>query len=617
VPALRIHIQDVKPLVDCGRWPAKACVGDRVDVAATVVRDGHEVIRASVRYRPAGERGWRETPLEAVGNDRFEGMLEPDRTGRWAYRVQAWVDPYAGWLDEYDRKVAAGQSDLAGELAEGEALFGAGSVAEWRAGAAKLAARKRRETTQSAKLELDVERPRARFGAWYELFPRSWGGLRGVAKVLPQLAELGFDVVYLPPVHPIGRKNRKGRNNAEAAEPGDPGSPWAIGAEEGGHDAIHPELGTMADFEALVRAGREHGVEVALDFAIQMAPDHPWLAKQPEWFQHRPDGSLKYAENPPKRYQDIHNVDWDSADAERLWQALRDVLLGWCAKGVRAYRVDNPHTKPVPFWEWVIAEVRREYPDTIFLSEAFTRPAMMTLLAKAGFSQSYTYFTWKNTKAELHEWVEQMRSWSAFYRPNAFANTPDILHEYLQVGGRPAFEARLVLAGTLSPSYGLYSGFEACENVPVRPGSEEYLDSEKYERKQRRLAGPLLPLIARLNALRRAHPALHRFDNLVWLDTHNEFLVGYLKRWDDDAVAVIVNVDPFAEREGLAIVSPELGLPDDFPVVDELTGGRFRWRTGRNYVKLPPGGAHVMSIELSAEERGQTPAGSVPGEVRR
>ena len=603
MPASRIHIQDVTPQVDCGRWPAKACVGDRVRVGATIVRDGHEVLRACVRYRQSGARGWREAPLEALGNDRFEGLLELDGVGRWEYRVQAWLDPYAGWLDEYDRKLAAGQTELAGELSEGEVLFGRGSVEDWRAAAPRLAAKKRREPAQSAKLELDVERVRARFGAWYELFPRSWGGFRGVAKVIPQLAELGFDVVYLPPVHPIGRTNRKGRNNVERAKPEDPGSPWAIGAVEGGHDAIHPELGTLADFEALVAAGREHGVEIALDFAIQMSPDHPWLSEHPEWFQHRPDGSLKYAENPPKRYQDIHNVDWDNEHREALWHALRDVLLGWCARGVRAYRVDNPHTKPVPFWEWAIAEVRRDYPETIFLSEAFTRPAMMTLLAKAGFSQSYTYFTWKNTKAELHEWYEQARSWSAFYRPNAFANTPDILHEYLQTGGRPAFEARLILAAMLSPSYGIYSGFEAFENRPVRPGSEEYLDSEKYELKTRRLAGRLLPLIGRVNAVRRAHPALQRFENLVWLDTHSEQLVGFVKRWDDDAVAVLVNVDPFAEQEGLAILPDWLGLPGELAAVDELSGERYRWRTGRNYVKLPPGGAHVMSLEPVAARR--------------
>jgi starch synthase (maltosyl-transferring) len=594
----RISISDVTPEVDCGRWPTKACLGDLVTVAATIVRDGHEILRACVRYRAAGARRWREAPLTLVGgNDRWEGALVPDELGRWQFDVQAWLDPYATWLSEYDRKVAAGQADLSGELSEGEALFGPGAVEQWRGGAGALAARDRRELTRLPKpLELDVERERARFGAWYELFPRSWGGFRGVAKLVPELAQLGFDVVYLPPVHPIGRTNRKGRNNSERARTGDPGSPWAIGADEGGHDAIHPELGTEQDFAALIETAREHGIELALDFAIQMSPDHPWLREHPEWFQHRPDGSLKYAENPPKRYQDIHNVDWESEDREGLWAALRDVVLGWCARGVRVYRVDNPHTKPVPFWQWLIREVRGLYPETVFLSEAFTRPSMMTLLAKAGFSQSYTYFTWKNTKSELVELVEQIRSWSAFYRPNFFVNTPDILHEYLQVGGRPAFDARLVLAATLSPSYGIYSGYEACENVPVREGSEEYLDSEKYESKRRRLDGPLLPLIGRVNALRREHAAFHRFDNLTWLDTHNDFLVGYLKRWEDDGVAVVVNVDPFAEREGLVIVPPSLALPEAFAVRDELSGADYAWRTGRNYVKLGPGQAHVMAI---------------------
>jgi starch synthase (maltosyl-transferring) len=612
MPASRIHILDVWPQVDCGRWPAKACLSDRIQVSATIVRDGHEVLRAAVRYRPTGARRWREAPLEFAGNDRFEGWVEPDELGRWQLDVQAWVDPYAGWLDEHDRKVAAGQADLSGELSEGEALFGTGTVEEWRASAPALAAKNRRELAKLPRpLELDVERELARFGAWYELFPRSWGGFRGVARVVPKLAELGFDVIYLPPIHPIGRTNRKGRNNAERARPGDPGSPWAIGAEEGGHDAIHPELGTVADFEALVAIAREHELEVCLDFAIQMSPDHPWLREHPAWFQHRPDGSLKYAENPPKRYQDIHSVDWETEDREGLWNALRDVVLGWCALGVRVYRVDNPHTKPVPFWEWLIAGVRREYPDTIFLSEAFTRPAMMTLLAKAGFSQSYTYFTWKNTKAELVELVEQIRSWSAYYRPNFFANTPDILHEYLQRGGRPAFEARLVLAATLSPSYGIYSGFEACENVPVREGSEEYVDSEKYEAKRRGLGGPLLPLAARLNTTRREHRALQRVENLEWLETHNELLVGYSKRWEDDAVVCVVNVDPFSQREGLAIVPPGLGLPDQFPVRDELTGERYRWRTGRNYIKLAPGQSHVLAVQLPGKQS-QGVSASVP-----
>ena len=595
----RLLILDVSPQVDCGRYPVKACPGDRVRVGATIVRDGHDVLRGVVRYRPRGERRWREEPLEPLGNDRFEASFAVDAPGRWEYRVQAWVDRYATWLSEHDRKVAAGQADLSGELAEGEELFGPGTVDAWREAAPARGLKERHDAAQSRKLDVDVERERARFGAWYELFPRSWGGFRGVARVLPELAALGVDVVYLPPIHPIGETNRKGRNNSEQTRPGDPGSPWAIGGPAGGHEAIDPELGTEADFHALVEAARAAGVELALDFAIQMSPDHPWLRSHPEWFRRRPDGSIKYAENPPKRYQDIVNVDWETPDRQGLWEALRDVVLGWCERGVRIYRVDNPHTKPVPFWEWLIEQVRARYPDTVFLSEAFTRPAMMTTLAKVGFSQSYTYFTWKNTKAELVELVEQLRSWSPFYRPNLFANTPDILHAYLQHGGRPAFEARLVLAATLSPSYGIYSGYEACENVPVREGSEEYLDSEKYEVKRRRLEGPLLPLYRRLNEIRRASPALQRFDNLTWVETHAEALIGYAKREGDDALVVVVNLDPFSPREGLAILQPGLGLPEAFPVHDLLTGERYAWRTGRNYVRLAPGGSHVMKVEAA------------------
>jgi starch synthase (maltosyl-transferring) len=597
VAAERIFMTDVTPQVDCGRWPAKACVGDRVEVGATITRDGHEVLRGVVRHRrPKGR--WRESPLVALGNDRFAGGFDVDAVGRWRFEIEAWVDRHAGWLDEYDRKVAAGQSDLAGELAEGAALFGPGTVDEWRSAAAALGAGDRGEATRSGPLEVEVERQRARAGAWYELFPRSWGGLAGVTRVVPELAELGFDVVYLTPIHPIGRTNRKGRNNTERATPGDVGSPWAIGAAEGGHDAIDPGLGDDADLSELVGALREHGMDLALDVALQMSPDHPWLTEHPEWFQHRPDGTLKYAENPPKRYQDIHNLDWETADQKGLWNALRDVVLRWCDAGVTVFRVDNPHTKPVPFWEWLIAEVRKRYPETVFLSEAFTRPAMMTLLAKAGFSQSYTYFTWKNTKAELVELVELLREWSPFLRPNLWPNTPDILHAYLQHGGRPAFECRLVLAATLSPSYGVYSGFEACENVPVQEGSEEYLGSEKYEVKERRLDGPLLPLIRRLNEVRRAHPALTGAgpERLTWLETESEPLVGYARTLVDDAVLVVVNLDPFAAHEGVCVVPPALGLGDAVQVSDALGGGTYSWGA-RNYVRLGPGQAHVMVVQ--------------------
>ena len=460
--------------------------------------------------------------------------------------------------------------------------------------APKLGARDRHGKASLARpLEVDVERERARFGAWYELFPRSWGGFKGVQKVLPQLAELGFDVIYLPPIHPIGTTNRKGRNNALAAEKGDPGSPWAIGGPEGGHDAVHGELGTMKDFDRLVEEARKHGLEIALDFAVQFSPDHPWLERHPEWFNRRPDGTLKYAENPPKRYQDIYNVNFDSEDWSGLWEALRDVVLHWCRHGVRAFRVDNPHTKSVPFWEWLLGEVRGEFPDTVFFAEAFTRPAMMTTLAKLGFSQSYTYFTWKNTKGELAEFLQLLLEWAPFYRPNFFANTPDILHEYLQEGGPPAFEARLVLAATLSPSYGIYSGYEHFENVPVAAGSEEYLDSEKYEVKQRKLDGPLLPLVRRLNAIRRAEPALQRFENLRLLATHGEHVFAYTKGTE---IAVAVNLDPRLPREDVVVVPPDIGLPDEFPVRDLLTGERYRWRIGRNYVGLGPGQSHLMKI---------------------
>ncbi len=607
--APRIQIQDVRPRVDGGRYPLKACLGDAVSVSATIFRDGHVALGGVLRFRRSGTRRWQEVPLEPLGNDRFTASFIPDALGSWELRFQAWTDPYATWLDEFDRKVAGGQPDLGGELSEGIALFGDATVDEWRGAAAALSVEARHGAAKSGSFLVDVERVRARFGAWYELFPRSWGGFRGVAAVLPELAELGFDIVYLPPVHPIGLTHRKGRNNAETARKGDPGSPWAIGSPAGGHEALHLELGSEADFGAMIAAAESAGVEIALDFAIQCSPDHPWLVDHPEWFERRPDGTLKYAENPPKRYQDIYNVNWDTPDREGLWGALLEIVLGWCRRGVLCFRVDNPHTKPLPFWEWLIAEVRAVHPDAIFLAEAFTRPAPMTTLGKIGFSQSYTYFTWKNTKAELVEFIEQARSWSAFYRPNMWPNTPDILHEYLQDGGRAAFEARLVLAATLSPSYGIYSGYEACENVPLRRGSEEYLDSEKYEVKARTLAGPLLPLVARLNRIRRRHPALQRFANLTWLETQNDELIAYAKREGDDVVVTVVNLDPQERREGLCIVPPELGLPEVFTARDLLAGTSYRWRTGRNFVGLEPGGAHVIAVG-PGDERERKPGRS-------
>jgi starch synthase (maltosyl-transferring) len=593
-PPSRIQIGHVDPQVDEGRYPVKRTLGEPVEVSSTIFRDGHEILGAAVRARPKGERRWRESLMYHQGNDRWVGHFEPDRCGRWEFVVGAWVDRFASWRYELQRKVEAGQEDLSSELSEGAALLGVGSLTVEEA--LSSTEHDRSEHTTSLAIEVDVARERARFGSWYELFPRSWGGFAGVTKVLPQLAELGFDVVYLPPVHPIGRTNRKGRNNALVAQKGDPGSPWAIGGAEGGHDALHPELGTLAEFEAMVARGREVGSEICLDFAIQCSPDHPWLKEHPEWFHRRPDGTLKYAENPPKRYQDIYNVNFGCEDWRGLWEALRDVVRLWVDRGVRVFRVDNPHTKPVAFWEWLIADIRATDPEVIFLAEAFTRPAMMRTLGKIGFGQSYTYFTWKNTRWELQEFLGELMEWAPFYRPNFFANTPDILHHYLQTGGRPAFEARLVLAGTLSPTYGIYSGFEHCENVPLREGSEEYLDSEKYELKKRRLDGELLPLVRRLNEIRRENEALQWLE-LAFLDVLSDDLLAYVKGRGDNVVVCVVNLNPFEERESVVMLPAWLGLPPAFPVRDLLSDQGYTWHIGRNYVRLGPGQSHILRVE--------------------
>jgi starch synthase (maltosyl-transferring) len=625
----RIQVHDVRPAVEGGRWPAKRTAGEAVVVECDIVRDGHEALRAALRHRAPGVRAFAEEPMAQLSPDRWRGEFTTGELGVHRVQVEAWVDPFASWRDELERKLAAGQEDLEGELAEGAALLedAAGRLkgADRRVAEAALAALsrgngfaeradaalapevsealsrdpERRDRSRSDTLEIDVDRERARVGAWYELFPRSFGGFAGVQLQLPRLAELGFDVIYLPPIHPIGRTHRKGRNNAPTAARGEPGSPWAIGGPEGGHTAVNPELGTLDDFVRLVEAAREHDMEIALDFAIQCSPDHPWLTEHPEWFHRRPDGTLKYAENPPKRYQDIYNVNFDSPDWRGLWDALRDVVLFWVERGVRIFRVDNPHTKPIGFWRWLIRTVREGHPDVVFLSEAFTSPARMYALAKAGFSQSYTYFTWKNSKEELTEYVTELAGPVAdFFRPNFFTNTPDILHAYLQEGGRPAFEARLVLAATLSPSYGIYSGFEDVERTPVAPGSEEYLDSEKYEAKERRLDGPLLPLLRRLNEIRRASPPLSRID-VRFLETANASLIGYAKGTGDGAIIVVVNLDPGAAHEGLVVVPPELGLPGSFTARDLISGQAFRWSAGGNYVRLDPAVApmHVMRAE--------------------
>ncbi len=636
----RIQIEAPQPVIDCGRYPAKHSVGDTVSVTATIFRDGHDVLEAVVAYRRREAADWRERPLRHIDahldGDTWSGDFGVDACGPWEWTITAWADAFASWRDELARKVAFGQSDLTGELSEGVVLLReAAARAGGDAGDRALIERARTRlqdlelaeparhaaaldpellaavgrhpdragaTTLARPVALDVDRVRARFGSWYELFPRSWGGFAGVREQIPRLAELGFDVLYFPPIHPIGETNRKGPNNALTAGPEDPGSPYAIGHHRhGGHDAIHPELGTLTDFDALVATAADHGMDVALDLAINCSADHPWLADHPEWFNRRPDGSLKYAENPPKKYQDIYNLDFDCEDWRGLWNALLAVVRHWVDHGVKVFRVDNPHTKPLAFWEWLIADIRASDPDVIFLAEAFTRAAMMRTLAKLGFTQSYTYFTWKNSRWELQEYVSELAhsGMKEYYRPNFFTNTPDILNEYLVHGGPPAFAVRLLLAGTLSPTYGIYSGFESFENVPVREGSEEYLDSEKYEVKSRRLDGPLLPFVAKVNAIRRANPALQHLENVSFLDTENEALIAYAKRTGDNTLICVVNLDPHHSQEGLCVVPYELGLPPAFSVTDLLSDERFDWRIGRNFVRLDPiaRAGHVFRAE--------------------
>jgi starch synthase (maltosyl-transferring) len=630
-PPSRIRIEHAAPTVDGGRWPVKRTVGDAVNVSADIFRDGHEVLRAVVRWRAPGEKRWQESPLVAVDAHhdgvRWEGAFAVETPGRTQWTIQAWVDLFAGWRDELARKVDFGQPDLSGELSEGAVLLRAAadrakgeSKRALTAAAEAIAAdpqvalapvllelveavQERTEATElSEPLEIDVDRTLARFGSWYELFPRSWGGFKGVQEQLPRLQELGFDVLYMPPIHPIGHTSRKGRNNTLTAEPGDPGSPYAIGDETGGHDAIHPELGTDEDFRALVGAANEHGIDVCLDLAINCSPDHPWLKEHPEWFFRRPDGTLKYAENPPKKYQDIYNVNFGSEDWRGLWEALLGVVRHWVDRGVTAFRVDNPHTKPFAFWEWLIKEIRATDPEVIFLAEAFTRRAVMRELAKIGFAQSYTYFTWKNHRWDLSEYVSELAHTeeAEYFRPNFFPTTPDILTDYLAEGGPPAFALRLILAATLSPSYGIYSGYEHFEHVQ-RPGSEEFLDNEKYEIKRRALDGPLLAMMQRLNHVRRENPALQRLENVGFLDAANDEILAYAKREGPNAVICVVNLDPHNAQEGLVHVPYELGVPPAFTVEDLLDGSVYQWRLGGNYVRMDPAerAGHVLRVRTA------------------
>ncbi|MER6273215.1 alpha-1,4-glucan--maltose-1-phosphate maltosyltransferase [Streptomyces sp900105755] len=640
----RVPVRDVRPAVECGRWPVKAVPGETFQVTATVFREGHDAVGANVVLcDPEGRPGpW--TPMRELdsGADRWGAEVTPDATGRWTYRVEAWSAPLATWRRHARVKIPAGV-DTGLVLEEGAELYrrAAAGVPDGPGRERVLTAARalgddslpvhtrlanalapevdeilaryplRELVTASEPLPLLVERERALYGSWYEFFPRSegtperpHGTFRTAARRLPKIAEMGFDVVYLPPIHPIGTTFRKGPNNTLEAGPEDVGVPWAIGSPEGGHDAVHPDLGTIEDFRWFVAEAGRHGLEVALDFALQCSPDHPWVEKHPEWFHHRPDGTIAYAENPPKKYQDIYPIAFD-ADMDGLVAETVRVLRHWMECGVRIFRVDNPHTKPVVFWERVIAEINRTDPDVIFLAEAFTRPAMMRTLAQIGFQQSYTYFTWRNSKQELTEYLTELSGESAAWmRPNFFANTPDILHAYLQHGGRPAFEIRAVLAATLSPTWGIYSGYELCENTPLKEGGEEYLDSEKYQLKPRDWARAdtegIAPLITRLNTVRRENPALRQLRNLRFHHTDNDSVIAYSKRTGPDTVLVVVNLDPHHTQEAtVSLDMPQLGLDWNavLSVQDELTGETYSW--GRtNYVRLTPGRtpAHVLQV---------------------
>jgi starch synthase (maltosyl-transferring) len=695
----RIPILDIEPVVDCGRRPAKAVVGETFQVSATVIREGHGVLGAGVVLRdPAGMPGPLVRMRELTpGTDRYGAEVTVTSEGSWQFHVESWSDPLAAWHHDAAIKIPRGQ-DVELMLTEGALLFeraarairqppGAARPAAARAVLTtlarklrdrdlppwdRLAATERPEireilaryplrdlVTRSVRLPVLVDRVRALYGAWYEFFPRSEGvqfdpmgrrepvsgTLRTAARRLEAVADMGFDVVYLPPVHPIGTTFRKGRNNTLEAKPGDPGSPWAIGAAEGGHDAIHPDLGTFADFTAFVSRARNLGLEVALDLALQASPDHPWVKEHPEWFTTRADGSIAYAENPPKKYQDIYPLNFDN-DPEGIYAEILRVVRLWMEHGVRIFRVDNPHTKPLRFWERLLAEIRRTDPDVLFLAEAFTRPAMMHTLAKIGFHQSYTYFTWRNSKDELTEYMRELSGPAAAYmRPNFFVNTPDILAEYLQHGGPPAFKIRAVLAAMLSPSWGVYSGYELCENTPIRPGSEEYLDSEKYQYRPRdweaaaRDGLGIGAFVTDLNRIRKSHLALHWLRNLRFHNVDQPELICFSKRVSgremtaagtgagstygagtiterssvmaapqageqggasSDTVLVVVNLDPHQAKEATVWLDmPALGMDwhEGFTVTDELSGESYRWGQA-NYVRLDPAvrPAHIFTV---------------------
>ncbi len=653
----RAVIEDVCPVVDCAAFAAKGAVGLPLQVSATVIADGHDKVVAWVRHgRPRSTptraaspppSGWRELPMEAVAIDRFAASLVPARTGPWSFEVVAAVDDYGSWRRDLRLRFDDGQ-ELGLELEEGALIaerraFSSGvGVADRRALLALAAALRaagepdarvaaaerpaavalmrrtvdRSMATEAGPFPLWIDRELGAFSAWYEFFPRSEAGvgrgsgtLRSARARLPGIAKMGFDIVYLPPIHPIGVTERKGANNSLVPAPKDPGSPWAIGGPAGGHTAVHPDLGTIADFDGFVASARAEGLEVALDYALQCSPDHPWVHEHPQWFRHRPDGSIRYAENPPKRYQDIYPINFDTEDHVALWDALREVMLFWIGHGVRVFRVDNPHTKPIPFWEWLIAGLRRDHPDVILLAEAFTRPAVMMQLAKVGFTQSYTYFTWRNTKEELSEYLAELSATHAvdYFRPNFWVNTPDILPAFLQRGGPAAFRLRLVLAAMTAPSWGMYSGYELYENTAVREGSEEYLNSEKYQLRARDWNDPrsLAPIVGRLNGIRRRHReavALLRTLRIHHIDSDQMLCLSRMSDDGMDVLLVVVNLDPWTPRESTTWLDLKaLGVPADvaFNVHDELTAATYTWYGPANYVRLDPEflPAHVLHLQ--------------------
>jgi len=650
----RVIIEEVQPQVDCGRYPAKRIIGDAITITAAVFGDGHDRVSGRLLYRHSSEDNWHSIQLKPLTNDLWSATFTVDKLGDWVYTIESWVDHFATWYADLRKRLGA-QPTPANPNAESQDI-----PLALRSGALLLAQVGRRAkdpeskllseaaadlnrfadsdaatyqfplteeinalaaqfpdltfaTRYSRELHLWVDRERARYSTWYELFPRSTspdptrhGAFADVKALLPDIAAMGFDVLYLPPIHPIGTAFRKGRNNSVASTKEDPGSPWAIGSEEGGHKSIHAQLGTLREFDSLVAATRDLGMELALDIAFQCSPDHPWVVEHPDWFIIRPDGSIQYAENPPKKYQDIYPLNFESSDWRGLWEALRDVFVYWIRRSVRIFRVDNPHTKALPFWEWCIAEIHKKYPDVIFLAEAFTRPHVMYSLAKAGFTQSYTYFTWRNTKDELQEYFEEISKppVTDFFRPNLWPNTPDILHASLQTGGRPAFMQRLILAATLGANYGIYGpAFELCENLPAKPGSEEYLNSEKYEIRlwDRSASQSLAPLITQVNHIRRDNPALHSDDSLHFHPVDNPNILCYSKSSGENRVLVAINLDPTQEQAGWIDLDLKLlAIPhnENFEIEDLLTGTHYHWHDRSNYVALRPDvmPAHIFRL---------------------